>query len=417
MSDFIQVKIEDVLDWAFCPLRTWWKKGGGAATLEQEGKKTAGEQLVKDFVRTSLRAYYKQNPSSESFAQYVDIMDYAWDRMLEKWGLGQAKVLLVEYYTRRKAIMEMISKSTTPQVSEDGDRLVKPLKVYQWSESAASKGVLELRTEIDKIQTKAGLNPSFVSGEFSTPSIGLAEAFAISRTISENITDDLPPFDQIIGVGVPVSVELLSVNLTATADLVYREKEDDGLLVYEMHLFDGVAPSPQWFARDLRLMTLRQAYPEGRTSENATIKNVKVRILQTGLSQQFRGQDSIEVEILDALARAYVNGQRVGALVPRMVAGMESCGDCEFRSLCFTDTSDVMRDYNPPFREFIESSPKLLSEMRSLLKDQSSSENAKAIQILRSFIEWMNRSPALNAESASRMLDSLSAEFTDEVVS
>ncbi len=131
------------------------------------------------------------------------------------------------------------------------------------------------------------------------------------------------------------------------------------------------------------------------------------RHLLSGETQAFHPGLGDGAEILEALARGVVTGVRSGAYIPRMVCGWAACGDCEYRRLCFSD-SGVMAAFNPPLMAQIRSSQKMVGRMRALVQAEGPPDGRAAL--LRSFAEWMARTPGLTPEGALWLLDAVEAD-------
>lgn len=421
MGELVSVAVEDILDWSYCPLRVWWRKGGNLSFGGSSKRFLTGEQLSRNIIRSAINAYYKSLSSGEPVS-FPRLVEYAWDRNLQKWGIKDLKSRLSEYSDRKRAVLESASKTAAISFNEDGDRMIAPSTARQWTASAISDGLLDLRKSIDRHQDKAGLENILLSDDraFDGPP-GLADSYTTCAIIASRLEEYLPPAADFIGAGVPVTVNLLSVRLVATADLVIRSGTEklakDGrpsardipreILSYEMHLYDDAPPSYNGFARDIRLMALRQGLPENRTPEMAVVKGVSVRLLQSGISQEFSALQGSEIDVLDSLARAFLIGQRAGAYVPRMIGGWDACGDCEYRSLCFSANSDVLRDANPPLAAQIQSSLQTSEMLDELIKDVVESGDSSISGIMLRLADWMKKFPELSVDTVSGMLNTI----------
>ena len=420
MSGLVTVSVEDIIDWSYCPLRVWWNKGGKLTVGSNIKHPITGEQLSRRTIRTAINAFYKAAASGAPVA-FSRMVEHAWDRNLVKWGLEDLKPKLIEYADRKRAILDSASKTAAISLNEDGERLIAPSTTRHWTATAISNGLLDLRKSIDRHQNKAGLEVLLLSDDkaFEGPT-GLADAYTTCSIIANRLDDNLPSADLFIGAGVPVGVDLLSVRLVVTADLVLRagtektskEGRPSGreipreALSYEMHLYDDSPPAYNGFARDIRLMALRQSLPENRSPELSVVKGVSVRLLQTGVTQEFSGLQSADVDILDALAKAFISGQRAGVYIPRMIGGWDACGNCEYRSLCFSNNSDVMREVNPPLVAQIQSSLEVSDNLEELIKDVVSSGDKSVSGIMSRLAEWMKQFPELTVDTVYCMLKS-----------
>jgi len=417
----LQILLDDVWDWAFCPLRVWWRRTGLAPDVaEVEGKRT-GDQLVRESIRTATKIYYRFNGKEQKY-NFGQSLGLVWKRWLDGWQIdaGIAKAL-VDYHQRRRSILSRFEDGQI--TNREGKRYKRPMWTRFWREMAESSGLTSLRKSIDSQQRKIGLGElTITDDEYYQAPIGLADAFANSMDIANKL--ELPERESVVGVNVPMIVELPSVRMLCRADLVTREgvskrrgrpRKDGGepakiiKLGYEQFLFDEVLPPPYSLARDLRVLALGQAVPDGLDfgSDKTAVEAVTVRHLFSGERQDFHPKIGDGSDLLESLARAVITGVRGGTYVPRMVCGWKACGDCEYRILCFSE-SGVMDVFNPPLMAQIESSQVFQGKMKEFLR--GSRTERRTGEILRSFLEFMAKSPGLTPEGALWMLDNLEAE-------
>ena len=416
----LQIQLNDVRDWAYCPVRVWWRRTGLAPDVAELHGKRTGERLVRESIVSSIRLYYEVTKAGKEMA-FGESLGLVWKRWLDVWALGEVVTrMLVDYHQRRRALLRRFEDGSI--TDRDGKRYKRPKWSRYWREMSDTSGLTTLRKQIDAHQNKIGMARLELTDEESYfAPIGLADAFADSMDIANRLR--LPEPGSVIGVGVPMVVDLPSTELHLAADLVRqvgrsrrvgRPSGDDpeGGTVHKVEctlmLFDEMIPPPYSLARDLRVLALGQAkLVEGLEGQGETlVKAVNVLHMPSGEQQEFRPRLGDGAEILESLARGVITGIRGGAYVPRMVCGWQACGDCEYRMLCFAETG-VMDLFNPPMMAQIDAAQTLGEKVRGFVSGKTSASGA---ELLRSFLGFMATSPGLTPEGALWMLDNLEAE-------
>jgi len=419
-----QVAFQDLWDWAYCPLRVWWRKNGLARNANDGAGKRTGEQLMRRAVETALQAHYRlRRKGKRRGVQPVGALGLVWRSWLDGWGFDRAMARdLVEYHEGRRAILRRFEEGGDIR-RPDGTLYRRPMWTRWWRELATSSGLLQLRQHIDGQGARAGLPTMDLSeDELHQEPMGLADAFATSFDILEG-QKDLPTPEKVLAVNAPLSVELLSVRLLCQAALIVDmgeapargrpPKGSDGprmkrKLGYELHIFDRDLPSPYVLARDLRVLALGLALPDALDldGQDVVVDAVLVRHMHSGEVQSFRPDLSDGADLLESLARAVKAGIRAGAYVPRMVCGWTACGDCEYRSLCFAD-SGVMAAFNPPMIEQIRASKRMYEQVSKFIEEGESWKHGTAA--LQEFLKWMAETPGLSPEGALWLIDAVEA--------
>jgi hypothetical protein len=286
--------------------------------------------------------------------------------------------------------------------------------------------MLDLQRAIDNNQRQAGLAVlPLPDDEFYIAPMGLADAFAISSLIVEKMQNDLPYQKNVQGIDVPVYVDLLSVRLQVNVDILVdhgtapnrpgRPKADGESTqrrYFQFHCFSYEESTPSIYdlAKNIRLMALRQSLPVGVGKEEPVLEDVVLRHLRSGESETFSANPGENVDVLESLARAFVNGNRSGSIVPRMVHSWMACQDCEYRALCY-DGNGVMETFNPPLMAQIQAGQETTKQLLSMVQNVPGQKPEEVINALQAFATWMNSSPGLSPEGVLWMLDSIKAEL------
>ncbi len=420
----LQVSFDDMWDWAYCPLRVWWRRSGLIKDATCENGKRTGEQLMRRAVQVALDTYYqlRRNGKSRDLLP-VRAMGFVWKTWLEGWGFDRTMSKdLVEYQEGRRSILRRFEEGGDIR-RPDGTLYRRPMWTRWWRELATSSGLLELRNHIDDQGERASLAKlSHAQEENYQFPMGLADAFATSFDIVERLKD-LPMPDKVLATNAPIVVELLSVQLHYQAAIIVDlgegrargrpPKDREGprkkqKLGYELHIYDRDVPSPYVLARDLRVLALGQALPDtlDLDADELVVERVLVRHMYSGETQPFRPYLSDGGDLLESLARSVMTGMRAGAYVPRMVCGWTACGDCEYRSLCFAG-SGVMAAFNPPMTVQIQASQKMYEQVSKFFGEWE--RRKSGTKFLRAFLEWMAKTPGLSPESALWLIDAVEA--------
>ena len=414
----LQLQLEDMWDWAFCPIRVWWRRTGLAPDVSGLSGHRTGERLVRESILSAVRVYYEAAKRGKEFS-YGESLGLVWKRWLDTWGLGEELTrALVDYHQLRRALLRRFEDGSI--TDREGKKYKRPRWTRYWREMSETSGLSIRRNAIDRSQPKIGMARLEINEEESYQApLGLADAFAESMDIGNRLR--LPEPKGVLGVGVPMMVDLPSTQLHLRADLVRdigtgrrpgRPSKDDThsgnvqKVEVTLMLFDEMLPPPYSLARDLRVLALGQA--ELLEGGGATkVEGVNVLHMHSGEQQQFRPQLGDGAENLESLARAVITGIRGGAYVPRMVCGWQACGDCEFRILCFAETG-VMELFNPPMMAQIDAAQSLTERVKGFVRGEQSPGTSG--ELLKSFLEFMTTSPGLTPEGALWMIENLEAE-------
>jgi hypothetical protein len=431
-NGLVEVRVENILDWAFCPLRFWWRNQATMKEVADSENHKAGEYLMRTMVVGTLKRYVKEhqailksaNPSSPG-RSLMDVHGWMWGLFLQKSGLSHLGSPLIEYLNLRRALEAMFSEKGN-QRKPDGAQYKRPSSSNVWRDHFVVTGMLELQRAIDSNQSKAGIATlPLADDEFFMAPMGLADAYAISELICENLEGKLPEVNTIVNVDVPVYVDLLSVRLRTNVDILVdrgtapnrpgRPKaEGDSVQrrYYQFHTFsfEEYTPSIYDTAKNLRLMALRQSLPVGTGIEEAVLEDVIVWHLRTGKTESFTPSRGENIDVLESLSRAFKNGSRAGHIVPRMVHSWAACQDCEYRGLCF-DGNGVMEAFNPPLVAQIQAGQEMTRQLTAMVQNVQGQKPEDVISAFQSFATWMNSSPGLSPEGVLWMLDSIKAEM------
>ena len=416
-----KVLLEDVWDWAYCPLRVWWRKTGLAPDVTFIKGKRTGKQLEEGSIRRATRLFFKLAKQGKELS-FGKCLGLVWRGWLDKWELGdEVAKALVDYHRTRRRILQLFEDGAI--TDKYGNKYKRPMWTRRYRQMAQEDQLPSLKSNIDRHQSKIGIGEFDLNeGDQYNAPIGLAGAFANSMDAANKMS--FPEADSILGVGIKLEVDLPSVTLICTADLVVKKgtinkrgrprKDQVGPtqemeLEYEIFIFDEAIPSPYSLTRDLRVIALGQAIPRSLNLELEPSKNVTVTVrhIWSGKKQEFRPKLGDGADTLESLSRAVITGVRSGSYVPRMVCGWHACGECEYRFLCFEEAG-VMELFNPPLMAQIESAQLLRSDMKNFLQDKR--KNGDVIDFMRSFLEFQAKTPGLTAEGALWLLENLEAE-------
>ncbi len=414
----LRLPLDEVWDWAYCPVRVWWRRTGLAPDVaELKGHRT-GEKLIRESLRSAIRLYYKSS-TNEKAMSFGESLGMVWKHWLDTWKLGEDITrALVDYHQLRRALLRRFEDGSI--TDREGKRYKRPRWTRYWREMSDTSGLSTRRKVIDGHQHKIGMACLELSDEkqYQAP-IGLADAFADSMDIGNRLK--LPDPKGVFGVGVSMIVDLPSTQLHLQADLVRtigkgrrpgRPSKEDGeegethKVEVTLLLFNELLPPPYSLARDLRVLALGQAQLAEEKAETK-VTGINVLHMHSGEQQQFRPQLGDGAELLESLARAVITGIRGGAYVPRMVCGWQACGDCEYRMLCYAERG-VMELFNPPLMAQIDAAQALTRKVKGFVDGKKSVKSSS--ELLKSFLEFMTTSPGLTAEGALWMLDNLEAE-------
>jgi len=76
----LRLPLDEVWDWAYCPVRVWWRRTGLAPDVaELKGHRT-GEKLIRESLRSAIRLYYKaaKNGKATSFGESLGMVWKHW---------------------------------------------------------------------------------------------------------------------------------------------------------------------------------------------------------------------------------------------------------------------------------------------------------------------------------------------------
>lgn len=416
-----KVLLEDVWDWAYCPLRVWWRKTGLAPDVSGVKGKRTGKQLEEESIRRATQLFFRLTRQGKDLS-FGKCLGLVWRGWLDQWELGdEVAKALVDYHGTRRRILQLFEDGSI--TDKYGNKYKRPTWTRRYRQMAQEDQLPSLKSNIDRNQTKIGIGEfDLDKGDQYNAPIGLADAFANSMDAANRMS--FPEPDSILGVGVKLEANLPSVILVCTADLVVKKgtKNKRGRppkgqagpsqemeLEYEIFIFDEAIPPAYSLVRDLRVVALGQAVPTSLDLELEPSKKVTVTVrhIWSGTRQEFRPKLGDGADTLESLSRAVITGVRSGSYVPRMVCGWHACGECEYRYLCFAEAG-VMELFNPPLMAQIESAQLLRSDMRNFLQDKGN--NGDMISVMRSFLEFQAKTPGLTPEGALWMLENLEAE-------
>ena len=416
MMGLAEIDLVDVLDYAYCPLRVWWRRSDlapGAEVAAAQGRR-AGEQLLRMAVQQALFVYHRYH--QERALTLQGALGLVWKIWLERWGLEALARPLVEYAGRRAALLARFGPGGDLRRA-GGKPYQRPTWTRSWMELAGSSGLRALQQTIDARQDKAGLGTlALPEEEAGRGPMGLADVFAVSGEMVQKL--ELPPVGQIVGASVPVAVDLLTVRLRLTADLVIdtgvenlRGRPAAGASprarrkrVYELHLVEEDLPPIFSLARDLRVVALGQAVIEGEAADAARVEAVRVRHLRSGTVQDFSPKMADGLDVIEAHAVAADHGIRAGLFLPRMLCGWRACGDCDYRGLCFADYG-VAQAFNPPLMAQIAGSQALYAALKTLCARHKS-----ATETLEAFLGVLLAHPGVSPATALQMLETIKEE-------
>lgn len=414
----LQLELEDMWDWAFCPVRVWWRRTGLAPDVSGLSGHRTGERLVRESILSSVRVFYEgaKRGRELTFGQCLGLV---WRRWLETWELGEEVTrALVDYHQLRRAMLQRFEDGSI--TDRGGNRYKRPRWTRYWREMSETSGLSMRRKAIDGHQHKIGMARLEMTDEESYQApVGLADAFADSMDIGIRLR--LPEPSSVLGVGVRMALDLPSVQMRVRADLVRDlgtgrqrgrppredpEASEVQKVEATLMVFEEALPPPYSLARDLRVLALGQAHlAEGKGPSR--VESVNVLHVRSGEQQELRPQLGDGAESLESLARAVVTGIRGGAYVPRMVCGWQACGDCEYRILCYAEAG-VMELFNPPLMAQIDAAQTLTERVRGFVHGKRSPQTGG--ELLRSFLEFMTTSPGLTPEGALWMIENIEAE-------
>lgn len=406
------VDLQDLLDFAYCPLRVWWR--GNTAALAAAGPRKparSGEQLVQAAIQQALFVYYKYHVGQR--LTLPGALGLVWKALLARWELRDLDPLLAQYAGRRAALLERFARGDA--VRPDGTRYQRPTWTRQWAKLAETMGLTQLQQAIDARQAQAGLGSlPWAEEDPARRPLGLAETFARTQEITAKLA--LPDADQVVGVGVPVAVELLACQLHLRADLVrdLGEEHPPGRpasvagvrrrkkYAFELHLYADDLPHPASLARDLRVLALAQAVIPG---DAGRVAEITVRHLPSGACQSFYPKPGDGLDVLEALAASVQQSIRAGAFVPRMVCGWRACGDCDYRPACFAEEG-VLQAVNPPRMAQIQAAPEVFQALGQIRAGADPATVARLEQLL----AFLEAHPICTPQAALRILQAAGAE-------
>jgi hypothetical protein len=422
-GDRPKIHLQDVWDWAFCPLRVWWRKHGSRKDRWPSGI-VSGESLVRRSVSTALQVYYRISRGDTGKATSPSrALGFVWRGWMEGWGIGEEVIRdLLEYQERRREVLDRIEGAEDGSGSRGGG-CTRPMWTREWREQASASGLLEMRAHVDKQAGAVGILQLPISGaERERGPMRFADAFATSVDIIQRIKD-LPSPDDVFGTQLPVTADLLSSRLICVADIVIdagksnargRPRKDASgprqrqNLIYELHLFELDLPLPFSIERDIRVLALGQALPEGLafSADELGVKSITIRHMLSGEVQSIQLGIADGAEVLESLVRGFQEGIRMGAYTPRMACGWHACGDCEHRGLCFADSEQNVA-FNPAIERQVQANQAMLKQVERLVRrDRRSAESSVP---LKHFLSWMSENPELKAENALWLIEAVEA--------
>ena len=146
----LQVEFDDLWDWAYCPLRVWWRKRGTDEEAGLPASRRTGEQLMRRALQVAIEMYYQiaQRDKPLGIAP-PKALGLVWRTWLEGWGFdGTMSKDLVAYQEGRRAILRRFEQGGDIR-RPDGSTYRRPMWTRRWHELAVASGLLELRKHID----------------------------------------------------------------------------------------------------------------------------------------------------------------------------------------------------------------------------------------------------------------------------
>ncbi len=411
--------LEDVMDWAFCPLRVWWKRGKHDSKVADVGSSCTADGLVRQSILAAIRLYYRAVRKRAEFT-FEESLGLIWRKWLNAWNLSDILARpLVDYQHRRRSLLCRFKAATFPGQNGAGYRSL--MRTRQWRELAESHRLSNLRRFIDSQAKNTGLEViGLPDREHHGSPIGLADAYSDSVDMAAYIR--LPEASSVIGVGVPMVVDLPSVSLNCRADIV-REigrsrgvgrpskdpKRTGGILKLEtiLLIFDEEFPSLQGLARDLRILAFGKARLDPhKHAERNIVERVSLYHLPSGEHQDFTPRLHEGLELLDSISSSVLTGMHQSVYVPRMVCGREICGGCEYYVHCFSAT-DVMEVFAATPMAHVDASHPDLDRLMAFMIDNFSS--VSRVDDLRAILEFMVKSGS-SPEGLLWLLEKIEAE-------
>jgi hypothetical protein len=289
---------------------------------------------------------------------------------------------------------------------------------------AQATGLYDARRIIEEAQTSIGLPPMDVfEDEDPYRPIGLADAYTLSVQSAEaNQTKNSLP-TEVMGVTVPISMDLLSCRLAYTADVVMvssvsrgrgRPRKDGGDenqgLTYEMHIYDATLPPANALEQDLRISVLSQSMPtEIAGAAGMSVQSVMVRHMLTGEVHPVRPYRSSSVQILEGLARGVIAAERDGVYIPRMLLGWMACSSCSLRPRCFHE-SGVLNRLNPSLNRQIQLAQEMQLSLQQSLASAGVHDRKRCAHDADAILQWQIRHPECAPEQIQWALKSWSEQ-------
>jgi hypothetical protein len=418
------IELSDVLDWAYCQARVWWRYHGREYV---DIAPATGEALVKQIIRRTIHTYYEAARRDTQLNMF-QALGLVWKKQLSDWGLSELAETLLRYTSEYKELLKKFGPEGSLK-RPDGTLYTQPTWTRAWRDLSESTGLSTLERTINAQQHQAGLRQITAEDRYDR-TMGLADVFIRTQEIAGALK--LPGKEQVLGVHVPLYVDLFSVRLKTYASLVVdggvsklRGRPEEGAeraqreLTFELHLFDDDLPSAASLMWDLRIMALFHALPpEDKYTEGVTrvgVKAVQVRHMLTNKLQTFTPDIGAGLHVLDSMAGAvYRRISRGDFSTARMVHGVAACRGCDYKGLCFTERG-LMNMFNPPLQADLALAQNSLGEAERMLKQIPAKYSGKVHDALLSLLPWVAKHADLTNEQLEWILPDLFTRIGIEV--
>jgi hypothetical protein len=397
------VWLEDLWDYAYCPLKLWWRRRRPSSGPDSEGPDTlSGEDLFRESLRQSVSLFYRSRDLGKPIS-FPEAVDFVWNGWMQQWGLADFRGALADFRTRYRRLLDAFS--ATGGIRRPGGTLyTRPTWTHKWQEMAQAGGLYEIRKTIEQAHPQIGL-PSLeaYSEEDPVRPIGLAEAYALSAESADR-NQRLNEFPAAaIGVHTVLVMDLLSVRLQMKADLVLaagitrgrgrprqdRTDETEGLM-YELHIYDDTLAPPQSYSQDIRILAALESRPcDWPTDRPFRVRAVMIRHMRSGQVQPFTPRKGSALNLLETLMRGLVTAEAKGVCIPRCLHGWTACADCALRPRCF-DGEGVLSKLLPGSVDQLRGDQEAAQSLHKLLPLAAADRGALIPRCL-SLLQWMEQ--------------------------
>jgi hypothetical protein len=397
------VWLEDLWDFAFCPLKLWWRNQYPVPSDQGGGRPDtlSGDDLFRESLRQSVNLYYRSRDLNKPLS-FPDSVDFVWNGWMQQWGLADLRELLADFRNRYRRLLDSFSASGGIR-RPDGTLYSRPTWTHKWQEMAQANGLYEIRQKIEAAHPAIGL-PSLESYTDEDPArpIGLAEAYALSAESAERNQRHNEFPTSALGVHTVLVMDLLTVRLQMKADLVLsagtargrgrpRHDQTDEVegLIYELHIFDDTVAPPQSFSQDIRVLSMLEARPFNWPADRPfRVSSVMVRHMRSGQLQPFAPRKASALNLLETLVRGLMTAESQGVFIPRCLHGWTACADCALRPRCF-EGEGVLTRLLPGGTDQLRHDQEAIQSLLQLLPS-SSTERKKLLPQYLSLLKWMS---------------------------